>query len=111
MEMGQEDGPFERAPIEQGRDPPEPGAGVQEEAGAGRVRRRRVVERQGDAGGVTAVVNELRPRGRGRSASTAKMDPHSISMAPDLRGDAPRRVLRGPSDPAGRPRRWRPGTG
>ncbi len=48
VQMGQEDAPFEGPPVEQRRDPSEPGARVEQERGHGRARRRRA-ERERDA--------------------------------------------------------------
>ncbi len=110
VQVGQEDAAFERLPFQQGRDLSEPGAGVEQQRGLGRARGRGVlVERECDARCVAAVVDELGPGSRSRSASTAEMDPHPLSIAPDLRGGAPPRAREDPSAPTGRPRPWPPG--
>ena len=78
-----------------------PVPGIEQQGGRHASHARRVgVERERDARRVAAVANELGPGGRSRSASTAKMDPHPLSIAPDLRGGAPPRAPRDPSAPS-----------
>ena len=111
VQMGQQDGAGEGPSLQEGGDPTEAGSRIEQQGGRRRAGRGHVdVGRERHAGRVAAVANEFGSGGRCRSASTAEMDPHPISIAPGLRGGAPRTAPRDPIARVDRPRPRPPGT-